>query len=80
MYLIDSVCDLRKVFEFKVGRHGSVCNFGPLSTDLDNNKRTSQQQYDEARYIKIRASLATTNQVTKILCILSIGLNIDHCL
>ena len=80
MYLIGLVRDLRNVFEFKVGQHGSVCNFRPLSTDLDNNKRTSQQQYDEARYIKIRASWAATNQVTKMLCILSIGLNINRCL
>ena len=80
MYLIGSVRDLCKIFEFKVERHRSMCNFGPLSTNLDNNKRTSQQQYDEARYIKIRASWAATNQVTKMLCILSIRLNVDYCL
>ena len=78
MYLISLVCDFCKVFEFKVGQHGSVCNFGPLSTNLDNNKYTSQQQYEKAKYIKIKALWAASNQVTKMLCILSIGLNIDH--
>ena len=61
-------------------QHKSMCNFVPLSTNLDNNKCTSQQQYNEARYIKIRASWAATNQVIKMLCILSIGLNVDCCL